>query len=422
MNQKNELEYHRRYFDIPNNDNTLKEYLNWSIDDLRKLFQFEAINENSNCFQGARTKIFTKAFNEIKTTFSSSSINTISCFLDCLSYINIGNISVGEVFSYIFILFDYYIIAALNLFASQDTINSLLTKKVYLHNNHYASLEDANKQVHFMKRYLTLISFIKSTINKLEKMLKITISLGDHGKSNKEQENRLFPTLTSEIYLDGCNPYCCLIETIICFETMITLKKFIGRTSYISQYAFGLKQIDSYEEILKQVSELLYIPLCNNIFQDKRMISQMMITQNWDVIESDVQSKFNDASLFIYNILDDTFEKFNNLTILSSDTLSECSKQRFFRCVIVHLVDSLMEVIAEIDQWSSIGRSILLNDSKILKNNIQEIINSNGKKKDNDDLFNMLIMYISAWYYNSNELVKYIASKVSLNMYYIMII
>lgn len=203
---------------------------------------------------------------------------------------------------------------------------------------------------------------------------------------------------------------------------MITLKKFIGRTSYISQYAFGLKQIDSYEEILKQVSELLYIPLCNNIFQDKRMISQMMITQNWDVIESDVQSKFNDASLFIYNILDDTFEKFNNLTILSSDTLSECSKQRFFRCVIVHLVDSLMEVIAEIDQWSSIGRSILLNDSKILKNNIQEIINSNGKKKDNDDLFNMLIMYISAWYYNSNELVKYIASKVSLNMYYIMII
>lgn len=407
LNQKNELEYHKNIYSILKDNSRLKKYLDWSIEDLKQLFNFDNMTKaNCNSHKGSNVKLFTKPFNEIKTTFSSSSINTISCFLDCISYIGIGNISIGEVYSYIFILFDYYIIAALNLFASHETINDLLRTNVNAVNNKYSSLEGANKQVDYIKRHLTLISFIKSTISKLEKMLKVSMNLEGNGKSNG-----IFPTLTSEIYLDGSNPYCCLIETIICFETMITLKKFIGRTCYLSQYAFGLKQIESYNEILNQVREVLYIPLCKNIFQYKTLISQMMITQNWNVIESDVQSKFNDASLFIYNILDDTFEKFNNLTILSSNTLSECSKHRFFRCVILYLVDSIMEGIAKIDHWSSIGRSILLNDSKILKTNIQEIIN--GKNKDNsDDLFNKLIMYISAWYYNSNELLKYIKTKV----------
>lgn len=142
-----------------------------------------------------------------------------------------------------------------------------------------------------------------------------------------------------------------------------------------------------------------------NIFGLNSYLNSLSI-QNWNISEMEVSTKFSDASEFIYNIIDEIFEKYNNLTILSSDSLTNNSKLRFFNIILEFLIDELSTSINEIEECSSVGRSILLKDIKYLKSNFEDIIKE--KKIINSDIvFNKIISYINAWYYNENDLFSY---------------
>ena len=360
-----------------------------------KLNELQESNIYSNNDKKNQIKL-NKPIIEDKTTFSSSCLNVINCMIDFMRYNSLINDFTNEVFSYIFALFDYYIYAGLNMFISQPVLEHLLFDSVFMKNSHYEQIEILNEEALYFLKYLNLRKFLIDTKKKIgEKIfLKVNINF-----------KTLLPQLSSDIYIDSGNAYSCLIEKIIFYESCITLYKVIKRllpTDIQNKYT---PQLKFYKTILIELRSFIYYPIMQNIFGLNPYLNSLSI-QNWNISEIEVNTKFNDASEFIYNIIDEIFEKYNNLTILSSDSLTNISKLRFFNIILEFLIDELSTSINEIEQCSSVGRSILLKDIKFLKNNFEDILKE--KKKINSDIvFNKIISYINAWYYNENDLFSY---------------
>ena len=360
-----------------------------------KLNELQESNIYSNNDKKNQIKL-NKPIIEDKTTFSSSCLNVINCMIDFMRYNSLINDFTNEVFSYIFVLFDYYIYAGLNMFISQPVLEHLLFDSVFIKNSHYEQIEILNEEALYFLKYLNLRKFLIDTKKKIgEKIfLKVNINF-----------KTLLPQLSSDIYIDSGNAYSCLIEKIIFYESCITLYKVIKRllpTDIQNKYT---PQLKFYKTILIELRSFIYYPIMQNIFGLNPYLNSLSI-QNWNISEIEVNTKFSDASEFIYNIIDEIFEKYNNLTILSSDSLTNISKLRFFNIILEFLIDELSTSINEIEQCSSVGRSILLKDIKFLKNNFEDILKE--KKKINSDIvFNKIISYINAWYYNENDLFSY---------------
>ena len=360
-----------------------------------KLNELQESNIYSNNDKKNQIKL-NKPIIEDKTTFSSSCLNVINCMIDFMRYNSLINDFTNEVFSYLFALFDYYIYAGFNMFISQPVLEHLLFDSVFIKNSHYEQIEILNEEALYFLKYLNLRIFLRDTKKKIgEKIfLKVNINF-----------KTLLPQLSSDIYIDSGNAYSCLIEKIIFYESCITLYKVIKRllpTDIQNKYT---PQLKFYKTILIELRSFIYYPIMQNIFGLNPYLNSLSI-QNWNISEIEVNTKFNDASEFIYNIIDEIFEKYNNLTILSSDSLTNISKLRFFNIILEFLIDELSTSINEIEQCSSVGRSILLKDIKFLKNNFEDILKE--KKKINSDIvFNKIISYINAWYYNENDLFSY---------------
>ena len=360
-----------------------------------KLNELQESNIYSNNDKKNQIKL-NKPIIEDKTTFSSSCLNVINCMIDFMRYNSLINDFTNEVFSYIFALFDYYIYAGLNMFISQPVLEHLLFDSVFIKNSHYEQIEILNEEALYFLKYLNLRIFLRDTKKKIgEKIfLKVNINF-----------KTLLPQLSSDIYIDSGNAYSCLIEKIIFYESCITLYKVIKRllpTDIQNKYT---PQLKFYKTILIELRSFIYYPIMQNIFGLNPYLNSLSI-QNWHISEIEGNTKFSDANEFIYNIIDEIFEKYNNLTILSSDSLTNISKLRFFNIILEFLIDELSTSINEIEQCSSVGRSILLKDIKFLKNNFEDILKE--KKKINSDIvFNKIISYINAWYYNENDLFSY---------------
>ena len=389
-NHNNQIENYLDYLNILNQGNNL------SLDELEnKLNELQESNIYSNNDKKNQIKL-NKPIIEDKTTFSSSCLNVINCMIDFMRYNSLINDFTNEVFSYIFALFDYYIYAGLNMFISQPVLEHLLFDSVFIKNSHYEQIEILNEEALYFLKYLNLRIFLIDTKKKIgEKIfLKVNINF-----------KTLLPQLSSDIYIDSGNAYSCLIEKIIFYESCITLYKVIKRllpTDIQNKYT---PQLKFYKTILIELRSFIYYPIMQNIFGLNPYLNSLSI-QNWNISEIEVNTKFSDASEFIYNIIDEIFEKYNNLTILSSDSLTTISKLRFFNIILEFLIDELSTSINEIEQCSSVGRSILLKDIKFLKNNFEDILKE--KKKINSDIvFNKIISYINAWYYNENDLFSY---------------
>lgn len=392
-NHNNQIDNYLDYITLLNKDSNL------TLDELKnKLNELQESNvylksENKNEMP------LNKSINESNTTFSSSCLNVINCMLDFVRYNTLINNFTNEVFSYIFALYDYYIYAGLNMFISQGALEHLLLDSVFINNTHYEQLEILNEEALYFLKYLNLRKFLIDTKKKIGDKIfsKVNINF-----------KVLLPQLSSDIYIDSGNAYSCLIEKIVFYESCVTLYKVIKRLFPIDIQSKFIPQLQLYKTILLEVRSFIYYPIMPKILGLNPYLNTLSI-QNWNISEIEVSSKFTDASEFIYNIIDELFEKYNNLTILSSDSLTNTSKLRFFNIMLEFLMDELSTSINEIGQCSSVGRSILLKDIKYLKNNIEDIIKEKKTIKS-DNIFNSLITYINAWYYCENDLLQYMRS------------
>ena len=356
--------------------------------------------QESNILENNSSKLanfkLNKNLKEDELTFSSSSLNLISCFLDFIGYNYLIPNFNHETYSYIFVLFDFYIYAGINMFISSGVIENIEYGTIMIKNEHYDQIEVLSEEAQYYGKYLNLRKFLFNTTKKISEKIfsKVNLNL-----------KSLLPKLSSDIYVDSTNLYSCLIEKIVFYESCITLYKFIKRIFSLSLQKKYQTQMNFYKILLEELKGFIYYPILPNILNLKSYLS-ILTNQNWNLAEHEATTSFNDASEFVYSIIDEVFEKYNNLTLLSSDSLTKISKLRFFHIILVYLIDELSYAISEIPICSSVGRSVLLKDMKYLKTNFEDII-KDKKQIQSDLLFNQIISYINAWYYDEKDLALY---------------
>lgn len=356
--------------------------------------------QESNVLENSTAKLenfkLNKNLTEENLTFSSSSLNIISCFLDFIGYNDIIPNFNNETYSYVFVLFDFYIYAGINMFISSGVIENIEYGTIMIKNEYYEQIEVLSEEAQYYGKYLNLRKFLFNTTKKINEKIFSNINLN---------LNSILPKLSSDIYIDSGNLYSCLIEKIVFYESCITLYKFIKRIFPNFLQKKYQTQMSFYKTLLQELKEFIYYPILPNILNLKSYLSTLT-NQNWNLAEHEATTSFNDASEFVYSIIDEVFEKYNNLTVLSSDSLTQISKIRFFHIILVYLIDELSYAISEIPTCSSVGRSVLLKDMKYLKSNFEDII-KNKKQIKIDLLFNQIISYINAWYYDEKDLSLY---------------
>ena len=83
---------------------------------------------------------------------------------------------------------------------------------------------------------------------------------------------------------------------------------------------------------------------------------------------------------------------------------------KYFNILIKYIVSNIQDNFSKIKNCNDTGRSIMLKDIKFLKQGIENILKKYNYDKNikTNELFDVVIQYINAWYYNTDELTKFI--------------
>lgn len=402
-NHSSYLEQTIPYIQLLYNNNNSK----FTIDNLYNLIL--KINPTDKVKEISKSKVnvtLNKQISSSKLIFSSSVINIINFIIDFIKYDSIFPNLTNELYSYIFMLFEYFIIGGLYMFIPASQIQFLLNKTLSLNNLlTYDQIERLHSETLYIKRYLNLRNLIRDThIKIIDKIFNKKLKLSD-----------ILPQLSSDILQNVTNVYSCLIEKIIFYETTKTLYKFIKHTIPKHKQSIlqsTISKLSHYKTVLSELKEFLYYPSCQKIFNIQPMIYTLN-TKNWCLFEVESGSRFNDANEYAYNIIEEMNEKYQHLSLLSSDTLTLQAKQRYILVGIYYLIKELFNSISRIERFSSVGRGILLRDITFINNYFTDVMNVNT-----NPLFEDLMQYIKAWYYDENELIQF-ANKSSIEFKYI---
>lgn len=368
--------------------------------------------------------ILSKPLSNLKTIHSSSSYSLIKSILVLIANNFLYESLTKDVFNQIFNLFDYYILATLMmrmmnksyLLQIFESINIEETKKKN-------TLPASSKFANFLLAYNLLRRHLHVIRVNLGQLFDMEI---DPISNNYNDDTKAFflPKLNSQILMIENNFYSLLIESIVLVESIISIYKFIKRLDRFITDEGELKAFNDkmkhYKSTIDQLRSFLYKPICGSIFNIDAIIAKML-NQKWDVKENETLD-FSNASSYIDQLLDELFEKYDKLSLLSGGSITSQAQVRFFDILISYVIERLIDSVAQIKKCNSTGRSILLKDIKMFKARIEEnILQINNKKINYDKHFNKLIFYINSWYYSEEELIAFI-KEMRLDFQYALII
>ena len=331
-------------------------------------------------------------------------------------------------------LFEYYFIGSITILMFNKQYFEQIFKVVDILNmKKPGGLNSSSEFANFLENFMGLREFlVKATknfqevydgavVNFLDDTNKITNnSINDNIEVNKI----MFPKLNPTIILDPSNKYCLLIESIVLVESVYSLYKFIKHYKqklYSSNNNENIKieqetndnntssekfnvTLVLYKKALKQLTVYLYKPLCLNILIINPIINKIK-NRKWDIIE---KPKINDGNNYIDLLVDEIFEKIDKLELLSGWSLTEKSFMRFFYVLFDVIINKLFDTLANIKNWSEQGRQLFVEDMFLFKSKLLEKFSEKNIKPNIDSYFTKLIQYINAWYYNEEQILKYI--------------
>lgn len=73
-----------------------------------------------------------------------------------------------------------------------------------------------------------------------------------------------------------------------------------------------------------------------------------ILSVKWDQNDSDIDSMFTDANQFINQIYQEIVDKYEKLDVLSKNSLTEKSKRRFLKSVMIYFKEKLLETFSKI--------------------------------------------------------------------------
>ena len=354
-------------------------------------------NNDIKCYNTQLNKqiILNKEILSSKLIFSSSVITVISYICDFIKYIKIIPNFINEIYSYIFALFDYFIIGGLYMFIPPSQIQLIANKTISI--NGVCSLEKIEKvqiEILYIQKYLNLRLFIKETYIKiLERVFNKELTL-----------SQILPQLSSTIITNNKGKLeVCIPEKIIFYESILSLYKFIKHT--IPQNLNDCNnRIIQYKKVLNEIKEFIYLPTCYKLFNFQLISYSIINNANWDIQTEVTDNKLNnEKSEFIINIIHEINNISKKLDELSLNIITSCAKKRYLKIGLIFLKNELFEVICKARKWSSIGRTKLYNDILYVQKYFKEELTINA-----EEIFSELLVYTKAWFYNENELFEYV--------------
>ena len=362
---------------------------------------------NTLCEKENEVNLFTKKFDNSKIILSTSSFSLIKSLIECVSDIILYDTLENDILIQIFNLFDYYILASVNMFMIQksyfaqifETIDIEETKKK---NSLLTTVEFSL----FLEGYMHLRKFFNITRRNLASLYNLPkIDIFTSTSDESDTKNIYFPKLNAQVLINEANVYCLLVESIVLVESIISVLKYIKHIGNCDMKQFNDKFV-LYKKAIEELKSFLYKPLCGNIFRLEPIIVKMQ-NQKWEV-DNEEFVDFSEASPFIYSLIEEIFDKYEKLNLLSGGSLTEQANIRFFDVLLKFVIERFLDSVARIKKSNSTGRSVLLKDIKLFKQKLEENFKENKKKIHLEDSFNKLILYVNSWYNRENELIAYV--------------
>ena len=229
--------------------------------------------------------------------------------------------------------------------------------------------------------------------------------------SSNEKENKvLIQEIEQKISENAFKQIAIFISCISSFYKI--LKRLIDFTSRIEldfQRNQILEKINKYKKLIEQINYFLFMKISLSLI-DFDKISTFILDSDWSPpLESGAGQLF-EASFWVTKIinlfeiiLDVVNQKYN-------DILDEKKLVKYFTILIKHILNNIQNNFSKVKNCNDTGRSVMLKDIKFLKQGIENALKKYNldKKVKINELFDLIFLYINAWYYNSDELTKFI--------------
>ena len=206
-----------------------------------------------------------------------------------------------------------------------------------------------------------------------------------------------------------------LKEIIILMSCILTLKKTLKRlVSFTTKIELELQRyqilskLNKYEKIIEQMRNYFYTKISFDIL-DFSKLSHYIEEYNWSPSAEEGSTQLFEASGWVVKL-----KKVFELIICEIHNkyfklFEEKKLTQFIIILIKFIVESVQDSLSKIKKCNDMGRSIMLKDIKLLKEGIENILKKyNYKNIKTNMLFDILIQYANAWYYDKDELANFI--------------
>ena len=229
-------------------------------------------------------------------------------------------------------------------------------------------------------------------------------------KNNQNIDSLLIQETKQKISENNFKQIIIFISCISSFYKV--LKRLVNFTTKI-ELDFQKNQITekifSYKKLIEQITYFFYMKISLNLLNFEK-ISQLIINSDFCPSPEEGASQLFEPSFWVSNIIN-LFQIIIEVIIKEFNKILEEKKLvKYFNILIKYIVGNIQDNFSKIKNCNDTGRSIMLKDIKFLKQGIENELkkyNYNKKIKTNE-LFDIIVQYINAWYYNTEEITKFI--------------
>ena len=271
-----------------------------------------------------------------------------------------------------------------------------------INNSENKNDKDNNKNLSFFEKIRSAVDDIGDGLSKAKDTAKKLVKDNQNSIVITEIKDKILSTHLKQIIV--------LISTISTLYK--TLKRLEGFTSKI-ELDFQKKQINdklkNYKILKDQIQYFFYMKISINLF-DFSEISHMIEDFNWSPPPEIGSSQLFEASLWVNKILKLFQIIVNEIIIEFHENFEEKQLTDYIIILIKYIISNIQDTFAKIKSCNDIGRIIMLKDIKFLKQGIENILKNVNYFKNikTAELFDIIFHYINAWYYNCDELIKFI--------------
>jgi hypothetical protein len=200
-------------------------------------YKYMELNDNSHNTEISNIEILSKKLNNRKIIISSSTVTLNKTLLDLMTYLLFFDKLAFEVFLQIFNVYDYYIIACINMFMNKRYLAQLKEDINIEEVRKKGKLEQSYDLILFQRNFSNITKFLARTVRNLEVLFEVNIDFfkNEYDSENFEITEFHLPKLNTQVIINDNNTYTCMIESIIMFESIYSIYKIIKRLKHFTQ-------------------------------------------------------------------------------------------------------------------------------------------------------------------------------------------